>query len=271
MKMTLSVAEKAAQIAEHLARHDAHGYSQPGRAGIGTGGHVGETVTLSDGSTVGISTGDRDCTSLAIECYAAQGVDCGGAWYSGDMASKMPATGNFELLPRSTWRNPKRGDILLAVGKHAAVALGGGKLAEALRSERHSTDGASGDQDGGEILIRALYDDGWDYVIRYCGPEMEEEVTNEDIERIAQLAADKVVNYELNGVLLRDRIIGTDNAANGANNKLADTSDPTGREMHYNDHDHIKWLAAGQAAQNERLDSIETKIDALGVMLSKDA
>ena len=258
MKMTLSVAEKAAQIAEHLANHDAHGYSQPSRAGIGTGGHAGETVTLSDGSTVGISTGDRDCTSLAIECYAAQGVDTGGAWYSGDMADKMPATGNFELLPRSTWRDPKRGDILLAVGKHAAVALGGGKLAEALRSEHHSTDGASGDQDGGEILIRALYDDGWNHVIRYCGPEMEDEVSAED-----------VWNFEINGVKARDRLIGIDNAANGANNKLSDTSDPTGRDMHYNDHDHIKWLAAGQAAQNERLSSIETKIDALGVLLSK--
>ena len=267
MKMTLSVAERAAQIAEHLARHDAHGYSQPSRAGIGTGGHVGETVTLSDGSTVGISTGDRDCTSLAIECYAAQGVDTGGAWYSGDMASKMPATGNFELLPRSTWRDPKRGDILLAVGKHASVALGGGKLAEALRSEHHSTDGASGDQDGGEILIRALYDDGWDYVIRYCGPEMEDDVSAED-----------VWNFELNGVKARDRLIGIDNAANGANNKLADTSDPTGRNMKYTTHDHVKWMAKNQADHTEKLDAIaetladiKAGIDALGVLLSKEA
>ena len=266
MKMTLSVAEKAAQIAEHLARHDAHGYSQPSRAGIGTGGRAGETVTLSDGSTVGISTGDRDCTSLAIECYAAQGINCGGAWYSGDMADKMPATGDFELLPRSVWRNPKRGDILLAVGKHAAVALGGGNLAEALRSEHHSTDGASGDQDGGEILVRALYDDGWDYVIRYCGPEMEDEVSAED-----------VWNFELNGVKARDRLIGIDNAANGANNKLASTADPTGREMHYTTHDHVKWMAKNQADHTEKLDAIaetladiKAGIDALGVLLSKD-
>ena len=267
MKMTLSVAERAAQIAEHLARHDAHGYSQPSRAGIGTGGHAGETVTLSDGSTVGISTGDRDCTSLAIECYAAQGIDCGGAWYSGDMADKMPATGNFELLPRSAWRNPKRGDILLAVGKHAAVALGGGNLAEALRSEHHSTDGASGDQDGGEILIRALYDDGWDYVIRYCGPEMEDEVSAED-----------VWNFELNGVKARDRLIGIDNAANGANNELHSTADPTGRDMKYTTHDHVKWMAKNQADHTEKLDAIaetladiKAGIDALGVLLSKDS
>ena len=264
--MTLSVAEKAAQIAEHLARHDAHGYSQPSRAGIGTGGHVGETVTLSDGSTVGISTGDRDCTSLAIECYAAQGVDTGGAWYSGDMASKMPATGNFELLPRSAWTNPRRGDILLAVGKHAAVALGGGNLAEALRSEHHSTDGSSGDQDGGEILIRALYDDGWNYVIRYCGPELEDDLSAED-----------VWNFEINGVKARDRLIGIDNAANGANNKLASTADPTGRGMEYTTHDHVKWMAKNQADHTEKLDAIaetladiKAGIDALGVLLSKE-
>lgn len=32
----LSVADTAAELAEHAARHDAHGYSQPNRAGVGT-------------------------------------------------------------------------------------------------------------------------------------------------------------------------------------------------------------------------------------------
>ena len=255
----LRVADAAAEIAEHIANHSAHGYSQPNRAAVGTGGGKGETITLSDGRKVQISTGDRDCSSMAIECYAAQGIDCGGAWYTGDMIAKMTASGNFRKLPASAWRNPERGDLLVATGKHTAIALGNGQLAEALRSEHHTAHGSVGDQDGGEILIRGLYDDGWDAVLRYCGPEMEDDVSAED-----------VWNFEINGVKARDRLIGIDNAANGANNKLADTSDPTGRDMHYNDHDHIKWLAAGQAAQNERLDSIETKIDALGVLLSKD-
>lgn len=171
----LSVGQTAAEIALHEAGDPQHGYSQPNRAGIGTGGGVGEWVTVSDGRSYGISPGDRDCASLAIECYAAQGVDCGGAWYTLDMREKMLASGNFMALPASTWRNPEPGDILLTErNRHAAVAVGGGRLVEALRSESHSTHGALGDQDGGEIWVRDLYDDGWDVVLRYCGPEREE-------------------------------------------------------------------------------------------------
>lgn len=169
--MDLTYEEAAAQVMEHLCSHSAHGYSQPRRQGVGTGGSVGETVTLSDGTRVGIAAGDRDCSSAAIECYTAVGVDCGGAYYTGDMRSKMCGTGNFEALSASTWRAPRRGDLLLNEGKHVAMALGGGKLGEFLRSERHSTDGQGGDQDGYESVVRALYDDDWDCVLRYCGPE----------------------------------------------------------------------------------------------------
>ena len=259
----LRVADAAAEIAEHLAAHNAHGYSQPNRAAVGTGGGKGETITLSDGRTVQISTGDRDCSSMAIECYAAQGIDCGGAWYTGDMVSKMVASGNFKKLPGSTWPDAQRGDLLVATGKHTAIALGNGKLAEALRSEYHTAHGTVGDQDGGEILIRGLYDDGWDAVLRYCGPELEDDVSAED-----------VWNFEINGVKARDRLIGIDNAANGANNKLADTSDPTGRDMRYTTHDHVKWLAANQADFKETLAGIvesiadlRARVDALAALI----
>lgn len=164
--MAISVAEKAAQIMEHLCSHNAHGYSQPNRAGVGTGGGKGETITLSDGSTVQISIGDRDCSSAAIECYAAQGIDCGGAYYTGDMVQKMVATGNFKKLPRSEWRNSLRGDLLVKQGVHVAMALGGGKLGEAAISETGGIHGQVGDQTGREIRVTNLYDDGWDCVLR---------------------------------------------------------------------------------------------------------
>lgn len=186
----LSVADTAAELAEHAAKHDAHGYSQPNRAAVGTGATAGEWVTVSDGRTYGIATGDYDCSSLAIQSYAAQGVDCGGAWSTSNMKRKMVASGNFVSLPRDTWRNPQRGDLLLAPGKHVAVALGGGRVAEAVRSENHSTHGRRGDQDGGEIIVRDIYDDGWTCVLRYCGPEREQtdredtDMTNEQAEML---------------------------------------------------------------------------------------
>ena len=106
-------------------------------------------------------------------------------------------------------------------------------------------DGVAGDGDGTEICERRYYSFGYNWIA--IPPDMEEEeVTEQDIEKIATLAAEKVVNYEINGVKLRDRLIGIDNAANGANNKLADTSDPTGRGKEMTTHDHVKWIGASQ-------------------------
>lgn len=165
-----SVPERAAQIMEHLCSHSQHGYSQPNRQGVGTGGSPSETITLSDGSQFKIAYGDRDCSSAAIECYYVQGVNCGGASYTGNMKSCMVASGNFKALPSTTWKNPQRGDLLLNSGKHVAMALGNGKLGEFLRSENHTIHGSVGDQDGGESIVRALYNDNWDCVLRYIGP-----------------------------------------------------------------------------------------------------
>ena len=252
----LGFADAAAEVMEHLCEHSAHGYSQPNRAGVGTGGAVGETITLSDGTRVGISGGDRDCSSACIECYAALGVDVGGATYTGNMRSCMTSTGNFRWHPWGTY-TAKRGDIYLNETHHTAMCLGDGKLGEFSRSELHSTHGTKGDQDGWESHITDfyVYSKGWDGVLEYVGPEPEEEdiVTDADIERIAQLAADKVVNYELNGVLLRDRIIGTDAAANAARVQLTRTDDPTGRGAEMDLYTHVKWLAATVQSANDKL------------------
>lgn len=250
----LTVRERAAEVMEHLCTHPAHGYSQPNRAGVGTGGVVGETVTLSDGTEVGVSGGDRDCSSACIECYAALGVDVGGATYTGNMRACMTGTGNFVWHPWGTYA-AKRGDIYLNETHHTAMCLGDGKLGEFSRSELHSTHGAKGDQDGWESHITSFYtySKGWDGVLEYVGPEMEDTVTDADIERIAQLAADKVVNYDLNGTLLRDRIIGTDAAANAARVQLTRTDDPTGRGAEMDLYTHVKWLAATVQSANVKL------------------
>lgn len=172
--MPLSIEDRAAETMEHLCTHATHGYSQPNRQGVGTGGAVAETITLSDGTKVGIAAYDRDCSSAVIESFASLGVGVGGATYTGNMRACMVASGNFRALPASTWKNPKRGDLLLTERNgHVAMALGNGRLGEFLRSENHTIHGKVGDQDGGESVIRALYDDGWDCVLRYCGPEPE--------------------------------------------------------------------------------------------------
>jgi len=251
-------ADAAAEVMEHLCSHSAHGYSQPNRAGIGTGGGVGEHITLSDGEMVGISSGDRDCSSAAIECYEALGIDCGGAYYTGDMVAKMVASGNFKKLPASTWRNPERGDLLVATGKHVAMALGGGNLGEALRSEHHSTHGTPGDQDGGEILVRQLYDDGWDAVLRYCGPELEDDLTDEQAKQLKFIYEhmnwnDKTHFSDLGNLVIQMPV------TYGSGD--AKTTAPLG--------DRLAYIDAHTHTVDNRLKALEDKIDALGVLLSK--
>lgn len=171
--MALSYADAAAEIMEHLCSHDGsggHGYSQPNRAGVGTGGPKNETITLSDGTKVKISNGDRDCSSAAVECYAALGVDCGGATYTGNMRACMTKTGNFKWISGYSKSKVRRGDILLNESHHTAVALGGGKLGQFSISELGTVHGTRGDQTGYESNVKALYDYPWNGILRYCGP-----------------------------------------------------------------------------------------------------
>ena len=164
-----TTSERAAQVMEHLCSHSAHGYSQPNRAGIGTGGAVSERITLTDGTVVGIAFGDRDCSSAAIECYAALGVDCGGATYTGNMRRCMTGTGNFTWITDLSQR--QRGDILLNESHHAAVYLGGGKLGQFSISEHGTIHGTRGDQTGYESNIKAYYNYPWNGLLRYVGPD----------------------------------------------------------------------------------------------------
>lgn len=168
--MALSFPSAAVEVMRHLCSHSAHGYSQPNRQGVGTGATAFETITLSDGSRVKIAQGDRDCSSAAIEVYAALGVDVGGATYTGNMRSCMVKTGNFEWISGYSKSKVKAGDILLNETHHAAVCLGGGKLGQFSISERGTTHGTRGDQTGYESNVKSLYDYPWDGILRYCGP-----------------------------------------------------------------------------------------------------
>ena len=103
-----------------------------------------------------------------------------------------------------------------------------------------------------------MYDDGWDCVLRYCGPDREDEVTDKDIEKIAAA----VWNFNQNGVLMRDRVQGTDEAANAAREQLTRTDDPSGREVHMNLFTHFKWVAGAIQTGLDYLKAIAAKVGA---------
>ena len=87
-------------------------------------------------------------------------------------------------------------------------------------------------------------------------------VSKEDIltEADYQAIAEHVWNFAQNGTLMRDRVQGTDEAANEARRQLTRTDDCSGRGMELNDHDHIKWMAAKQAEMDEKLDAVLARL-----------
>lgn len=160
----LPVSEKVAQIAEHFARHDSHGYSQPNRGS----GSI-ETITLSDGSRVKVRSSDVDCSEMVRECVnGALSGTCGGPiayMWTGNEDEELTSHG-FERTSYSASK-VRRGDVLLVSG-HTGVALGDGLQADAHGDEYGGITGPNrGDQTGHEVEVRALR--SWTYIYRYAG------------------------------------------------------------------------------------------------------
>lgn len=161
--MALSVPERIAQVAEHFASDDRHGYSQPNR---GTGGT--ETVALSDGSKVTVTNSDVDCSEMVRQCVnaALTGGHTSpiGYMWTGDEDEKLRAQG-FTRMAYSAG-SVQRGDVLLVSG-HTGVALGNGKQADAHGDEYGGITGPNkGDQTGHEVEVRSLR--SWTYIYRYA-------------------------------------------------------------------------------------------------------
>lgn len=157
--MALSVPERIAQIAEHFAKHDSHGYSQPNR---GTGS--AETITLSDGSKVSVTNSDVDCSEMVRQCVnGALGKRAIAYMWTGNEDEQLTAQG-FVRMGYSASK-VQRGDVLWVSG-HTGVALGNGKQADAHGDEYGGITGPNrGDQTGHEVEVRSLR--SWTYIYRY--------------------------------------------------------------------------------------------------------
>lgn len=182
--------EIAAQVMEHYCEHDAHGYSQVSRLGNG----IPETITLSDGSTVTVTGGDRDCSSLVETCYVAAGVlpHRLGMW-TGNEAAILLAYGFKEV----SVHNVERGDVLWVKG-HTALYLGDGYIGEAHHGDYYGgLDGVAGDQDGTEVRLARYYPSHWTTAYHYDYSDEADELTDEDVERICTMLDKKLASIGL--------------------------------------------------------------------------
>lgn len=171
--MAITQREAFAQVMEHLVSHDGgggHGYSQANRMGDGTI----ETICLSDGTTVTIAGGDRDCSSAVVTALRAVGVNTFGASYTGNMREQLLKTGLFGWRKMGV-KSAQRGDIYLNEKCHTAVCVSpygsarGDLLAQFSISEKGTVTGTKGDQTGRESNIKAYYSYPWDGTLYWLG------------------------------------------------------------------------------------------------------
>lgn len=168
--VALSIPERIAQTAEHIAKHNVHGYSQNNRSGDGTV----ETITYSNGSNATIHGGDIDCSEMDRVCAncAISGdyrMPIEYMW-SGSADEELTRVG-FTRMAYSASK-VRRGDLLWVSG-HMGVALGNGLQADAHGDEYGGITGPNkGDQTGHEVEVRSLR--SWTYIYRYgTGDETE--------------------------------------------------------------------------------------------------
>lgn len=181
---------------EHYCSHDAHGYSQPNRAGDGTT----ETVTLSDGSKVRVHGGDVDCSELVRQCYEAAGV-LGGYYedymWTGNEDEVLTSHGFVRVAPSSV----VRGDVLWRSG-HTAIYLGGGTMGEAHHGDyAGGLSGRKGDQDGTEVRV-AAYRQG-DWARAYHHPEDADDGTGTETDG-RDFTVDRTVTVRSDSLAVRD-------------------------------------------------------------------
>lgn len=168
---TISRANVAAQIMEHLCTCPEHGYSQPGR--YGTSGYCS---VKTDAGTIKVKKGDRDCSWAIIEAWqlALKGTSyegrLEGAITTHNMRSVFVGSSLFSWKPMSF--NACRGDIYLDEDAHTAMCTQNDRnadlLAEFSISETGGIDGKPGDQTGRESSIHAYYE-AWDGILHYNG------------------------------------------------------------------------------------------------------
>ena len=162
--------EQAVSEAERIAADPRHGYSQPNRDGI-----------------------DYDCSSLVCRTLR----DAGFAMPSYNFSTR--SMGQWLQTHGWSWHaglaGVRRGDVLWKTG-HTAFATSASGCVEALMSETRGIHGRSGDQTGWEIRTAPIGYTNWAGYWRFNQPaEEEDEVTEAEMQRIAELAAAKVWEY----------------------------------------------------------------------------
>lgn len=130
---------------------------------------------------------DYDCSSSIITAVQTViPVKDAGATYTGNMRKAFEKCGFISIPCKNGLPTLCRGDILLNEKYHAAMFIGGGKVAQFSSNENgRATGGRTGDQTGRESSVGNFYEysKGWDYILRY-EEKKEDVIVNVELRQI---------------------------------------------------------------------------------------
>lgn len=129
--------------------------------------------------------GDTDCSALTIGSLNEAGFDTGDAVTTHNLSSNLEARGWVRLPPNISDVRP--GDILLNDQNHVATVVEGygwnALIAQASIGETGGVYGNQpGDQTGWETNVSPIYDYPWDCILRYEGPQDEDETDDKEFD-----------------------------------------------------------------------------------------
>lgn len=153
--------QKAVNWARMMAESNAYGYDQATR----TSGW--EKWQLEPGCTD--QCGNFDCSSFVSAALTVGGYfETNPQFNTGNQPQVLEQAGFTRVASSaSSATDLQAGDILIASGRHTAIYIGNGQIAETGHDENNqSSGGQPGDQTGDENLVREFYNYPWDMVYR---------------------------------------------------------------------------------------------------------
>jgi GH24 family phage-related lysozyme (muramidase) len=194
-------AGKIASAMEAACANPNIGYSQPRRNTL----HAEAKKTGYDLAAVKTPC-ETDCSALVTVCAIAAGIKkleyTGNAPTTATMRVDFMRSGAFDTLTDSRYLTTdvylKRGDILLAPGKHTAVVLSDGAQTTKKSAEEIAAEVLAGQWGNGEARKRALENAGYDYtaIQKIVNGTTGREQAEKTVKHISQRGIDFIKNYE---------------------------------------------------------------------------
>lgn len=176
-------------------------FSTKSSAGSGVSGAISWAVAIANDNSHGYSQASNrgpnyDCSSFVSSAFRAAGFNVPMST-AGNMKSNFTAAG-FTWIPFSSTSQLRAGDILLRIGRHAEIYIGGNQNVGAHRDYGNPQ---TGDQNGREIAVTGYYDFSWDGILRYTGSSSGYSYSNGDYSTSSSSSSSSTGSFDSDATL----------------------------------------------------------------------